>query len=209
MRYLALFILPLLFAACNAPQKKEQQTEPAVRPFAVESVSIQTRGGMAFIAADKAVKTKNLSEMPLVLDNGVIVIGQNLVLQLAQADSDFLSLYISAVNPKDAQQPYHFHLATQINIYAIGKHDNETPLTAFSGQNPSAVLNGQKLAAFNKLSHKVDFQRGQLFLREIVLQPGQSSSGVLYLENKKVPKYKITLNNELETFEFILNAAMR
>jgi hypothetical protein len=205
MKNIIIFSLFIILCACSAGKTKQAVPPPdaPVKPFQVESVSSRTLERRAPLSQKRPV---TLSEMPLILENGVIVIGKNLVLQLAQADEHFLSLYLSAVNPPDAKENLQFDMPTQIRIYAIGKHDEEIPLQAFTAQNPLKTLTEEEARGLSRLSTKIDVHRGALFMRSMTLAPGQASSGVLFLENKKTPKYKLTLTNEREVFEFILSA---
>ena len=128
----------------------------------------------AFLCACAGAQNKQALSQ---ISGGPIVHGQNLILNLTEADEDLLALFISITNPKDAKDIFVFDTPTRVNLSAVWPDGTETLLPFLT-------------------------EKSRTFLRPVYLEPGQSATGILFMENKRAPKYHLSLVNEDEVFDF-------
>lgn len=167
MKYLILLISILFTAACaSVPQKTD-----SIKVFPPSSIQSQNAAGQRI-----------LTDLPLSLENGMIMLGQNLILQFFERDENYLAIYLSVINPKTAKTDFYFDAPSRLNAAALNA-DGTWQLLRF-----------------------IEYPDSRVLLSPMSLEPGQSKSGVLFLENKKAPQYKITLVNNDEVFEFTFDA---
>lgn len=128
----------------------------------------------AFLCACASAQSKPAVSQ---ISGGPIVHGQNLVLNLTEADNGLLALFISITNPKDAKDIFVFDTPTRVNLSAVRADGTETLLPFLT-------------------------EKSRTFLRPVYLEPGQSATGILFMENKNAPRYHLSLVNEGEVFDF-------
>ena len=169
MKYFISFIICVALCGCGGANKK---TNTAAADFTVTKNFSQSARGK--------------ETPPPHTDRGLIIIGQNLVLNFTEHSNELLALYISITNPESAKNAIIFDTPTRINVSAVWPDGTETLLHLLTGSEVDESLAKQS----------------RVFLRPARLEPGQSISGVLFLANKHAPQYHLSLVNENEVFDF-------